>query len=265
VADAHVRAAVEGFDRVADVYEKVRPSYPGAVVDLLSATFRVGPESTVLDLAAGTGKLTRLLVPLAGRVVAVEPVAGMRAELAKAVPRAEVLDGTAEAIPLGDRSVDVVTVAQAFHWFDPDRALADIRRVLRDGGGLALVWNVRDESVAWVRDFTEVIVEGSGGRPYTPYNASSAGDAMTSGPLTTVTDHDFEPIGSWSFPNAIEATIDDVVARAASTSFVAALAHDRRARLLDEVRALLEQHPDLVGHERFAFPHDTEVYLWRAD
>jgi SAM-dependent methyltransferase len=264
VRDAHLHAAVGGFDQAAGVYEQVRPSYPDAAIEVITTTFGIDPTSTVLDLAAGTGKLTRLLVGSAGRVVAVEPVAGMRSELRRAIPGAEVLDGTAEAIPLDDRSVDVVTVAQAFHWFDADRALVEIRRVLRDGGGLALVWNVRDESVGWIHDFTELIVARSGGRPYTPYQADSAADAMTSGPLAAVADHGFEPVGTWSHPNPIDASVEEVVARAASTSFVAALPDDQRRALLAEVRSLLEDHPDLRGVARFDFPHTSEVYLWRA-
>ena len=98
----------------------------------------------MLDLAAGTGKLTRQLVPLGARVVAVEPIDAMRAELERAVPGVEALAGTAEAIPLAEQSVDAVTCAQAFHWFRPDQAVREIRRVLRPGGGLALLWNGRD-------------------------------------------------------------------------------------------------------------------------
>ena len=114
----------------------------------------LGPGRRVLDLAAGTGKMTRLLAPSGVDLVAVEPVAGMRAAFEEAVPGVEILDGTAEAIPLPDASVDAVVVAQAFHWFDADKALAEIDRVLRPGGGVALVWNRRDESVPWVAEMS---------------------------------------------------------------------------------------------------------------
>src|SRR5690349_9949875 len=169
-----VEAAV-GFERGADDYERARPSYPDAAVDLIVDVCGLGPGVTVCDLAAGTGKLTRLLVPSGAEIVAVEPVAAMRDQLLRAVPGVEVLDGTAETIPLGDGSVDAVTVAQAFHWFDTDRALPELRRVLRPGGHLVLIWNVRDESVDWVSRFTELLVAGSGGRPYTPYHQLKSG------------------------------------------------------------------------------------------
>ena len=131
-------AAAVGFARGADAYERGRPEYPADALEPL----RLSPDLTVLDLAAGTGKLTRPLAASGARVIAVEPVAEMRAALPSSV---ETLDGTAESIPLGDGSVDLVTVGQAFHWFDGDAALAEIHRVLRPGGRLALVWNRRVE------------------------------------------------------------------------------------------------------------------------
>ncbi|MGH9279466.1 MAG: class I SAM-dependent methyltransferase, partial [Acidimicrobiales bacterium] len=122
------------------------------VVDLLG----LWPGRTVLDLAAGTGKLTRLLVPSGARVVGVEPLAEMRAELAGVLPEVEAVEGTAEAIPLGDGTADAVTVAQAFHWFDGARALDEIHRVLRPQGGLAMLWNVRDRTVEWVNRLADI-------------------------------------------------------------------------------------------------------------
>ena len=136
-----------GFDSTAAAYERGRPDYPPAAVEALVEALAIGPASTVVDLGAGTGKLTRLLVPTGARVVAVEPLAGMRAELATAVRGVEVLDGTAEAMPLGDGRADAVVAAQAFHWFADHQSLSEIHRVLRPGGGLGLVWNVRDQSV----------------------------------------------------------------------------------------------------------------------
>src|SRR5207248_923565 len=121
-------------------------SYPPESIDVLRRELGAGPGRRVCDLAAGTGKLTRSLVASGADVVAVEPVAGMRDQLSEVLPDIDVLDGTAEAIPLPDDSVDVVTVAQAFHWFKFDEALAEIRRVLRPAtGGLAILFNQRDE------------------------------------------------------------------------------------------------------------------------
>ena len=146
-----VRAA--SFGSVADVYDRARPGYPDEAVRWL-----VGDAPRrVLDLAAGTGKLTRSLVAAGHDVVAVEPAEEMLAHLRAAVPAAEALVGTAEAIPLPDASVDAVTVAQAFHWFDPPAALREIARVLRPDGALGLVWNTRDEREPWVRRLGELI------------------------------------------------------------------------------------------------------------
>ena len=142
--------AAAGFGNAAAAYERGRPSYPDHAVAYLAAELGLGPATRVLDLAAGTGKLTRLLVEGGADVVAVEPVAAMRTVLAEAVPGVPALEGTAEAIPLPDGSVDAVTVAQAFHWFDAGTALAEIHRVLRPGGGLGLIWNARGATSEWV-------------------------------------------------------------------------------------------------------------------
>jgi ubiquinone/menaquinone biosynthesis C-methylase UbiE len=128
------------FEQVAGVYEDSRPSYPQSALDLLD----LQPGLHVLDVGAGTGKFTRLLAATGADVTAVEPLPAMRAKLEEAVPSAKVHAGTAEEIPLADATFDLVTVAQAFHWFDPARALPEIARVLVDGGGLAVVWNAWD-------------------------------------------------------------------------------------------------------------------------
>lgn len=247
-------AAARGFQRGADDYERARPSYPADAVAFLVERLGIGPGTRVLDLAAGTGKLTRLLAPTGAELVAVEPVPAMRAVLVDAVPAADVLDGVAEAIPLPDASVDAVTVAQAFHWFDAPAALAEITRVLRPGGGLGLVWNVRDESVPWVRRFTEITVERSGGTPYRrDYTFQHWQDELAAvGGLT--------PLETRRFRFDQEVDVELVVDRAASISFVSALPDDQRHAVLAEVRTMLEQHPELQGRATFPFPYETDVY-----
>ena len=126
------------------------------------------PGRTVLELGAGTGKLTTRLVPTGARIVALEPVPGMRTKLAAALggaPGVEIVDGTAEAIPLPAGSVDAVVAAQAFHWFDAIRALSEIHRVLRPGGRFVLAWNRRDESVPWVKALGDRIRTLAGDEP----------------------------------------------------------------------------------------------------
>lgn len=147
------RGRATSFGRVADAYERARPGYPEEAVRWLA-----GDEPCdVVDVGAGTGKLTRVLVALGHRVVAVEPLAEMRAHAARTAPGARILEGSAEKLPLPDASADVVASAQAFHWFDHAVALPEIVRVLRPGGRLALVWNTRDDRVPWVRRLSAAI------------------------------------------------------------------------------------------------------------
>jgi ubiquinone/menaquinone biosynthesis C-methylase UbiE len=136
--------AERGFGSGADAYDRHRPGWPPEAVERAFAELGLGPESTVVDLAAGTGKLTRELVPRAGRTIAVEPSADMLRRLREVVPGAEAVEGTADAMPLGDAAVDGVLVAEAFHWFATPAAAAEMARVLRPGGGVALLWNLHD-------------------------------------------------------------------------------------------------------------------------
>jgi SAM-dependent methyltransferase len=220
----------------------------------------IGPGRRVLDLAAGTGKLTRLLVPSGAEVVAVEPVASMRDQLTGSQPDIEVHDGTAEAIPLDAAGFDVVTVAQAFHWFDPPKALAEIRRVLRPGGHLFLVWNMRDRSHGWVKDFGDLLVDGDSGRerPYDSYYEVDYA-AVIAGAST-----DFSPVTSWDHRWDQLCDEDLLVARAASVSVVGLLDEPDRTRVLDNVRNLARTDPDLAGRPWFPFPYLSRVWWCQA-
>jgi SAM-dependent methyltransferase len=140
-----VSAPPDAFGRVARDYELGRPGWPDELIDEAARELGLRSDSPVLDLAAGTGKLTRQLVPRFGRVVAVEPDDAMRAVLAEVVPGAEVLAGSAEAIPLPGEAVDCIFVAEAYHWFASAEVLAEIVRVLRPRGGLVVLWNLRTE------------------------------------------------------------------------------------------------------------------------
>ena len=232
------RAAAEGFARSAEAYERGRPRYPAEAVGLLPA------GAAVLDLAAGTGVLTRALVAAGLDVVAVEPVKEMRAAIPESV---RALEGTAEAIPLDAASVDVVTVGQAFHWFDGDAALAEIHRVLRPGGLLALFWNVRVLEHPVHAAIDELIAPHRGSTP--SYRSGSWREALERTPL-------FEPPEEHSFDNSHEIDADGLVARVGSTSFVAALEPLERDRVLERVRALAEGGT-------VTLPYVTEVQLCR--
>lgn len=243
-------AAAEGFAAGARAYEAGRPGYPPAAVSWLARELRVGPGHRVLDLAAGTGKLTGALVATGADVVAVEPVAEMRQLLGQRVPGAEVLDGTAESIPLGGGSVDAVTVAQAFHWFDAGPAIEEIHRVLRPGGSLGVIFNVRDESVRWQARLTQLFRPLEGDTPRHRHGAWRAAlDASGR----------FERPREASFPFGPATTVDGVLDRVRSMSFVAAAERRSRDELLSAVRALLADDPETAGRETFPFPYRTEV------
>src|SRR5437762_3596243 len=137
-------SARRGFAFAADAYEESRPTYPDEAVAWLTRELELGPGRTVVDLAAGTGKLTRLLTPTDSTVIAIEPVDEMRRTLAHTTPDADARPGTAERTGLPDAIADSVTVAQAFHWFDGPAALAEIHRIMKPHGRLAVIYNVRD-------------------------------------------------------------------------------------------------------------------------
>ncbi len=163
-ARIHQQAAV-GFGRAADAYDRGRPDYPPSAVEHLVRVLNISRESRVVELGAGTGKFTNYLAATGARIIAVEPVASMRARLAERLPHVQVADATAEATSLAEASVDAVVAAQAFHWFDAKRAVGEIARILRAGGGLGLIWNVRDDSLPWVRRLTEIIDPHEGSAP----------------------------------------------------------------------------------------------------
>lgn len=237
------RAAATGFARSAQAYERGRPGYPDAAVDWLAGCIE-GPR--VVDLAAGTGKLARPLADRGFDVVAVEPVAQMRAVLA-GDDRVEVLDGTAEQIPLPDASADAVCVAQAFHWFDGPRALAEIHRVLRPPGVLALAWNRRRMEDEIHRRISELLEPHRGGVP-----------AHATDPWRRAVDESalFAPVTAATFDNQQSLDADGLADRFGSVSFVAALDAAPRRTLLAALCAL-------AGSGRATLRYHTEIEILR--
>jgi SAM-dependent methyltransferase len=233
--------AAAGFASAAEVYERARPSYPVEAVRWLVEATGLGPGKTVLDVGAGTGKLTRLLASSGARVVAVEPIAEMRA----LIEDAETVEGTAEALPFDDGSADAITVAQAFHWFDLERALPELHRVLRPGGHLALVWNMRDLRDPVQRGVEELLAPL---RAYTPQQQLGAWrEPLARSPL-------FGEGERRHFRFEQRFTAGDLCDRVASTSFVAAMPAVDRDALLVRVRAVVTGLA-----EPFPFPYETEV------
>ncbi|HVD66256.1 MAG TPA: class I SAM-dependent methyltransferase [Gaiellaceae bacterium] len=246
-----IHEAARGFELAPKPYEIGRPTYPPDAVARLVAELGIGPDKRVVDLAAGTGKLTRLLASTGASLVAVEPVGAMRAALSAALPDVEAVAGTAEAIPLPDASVDAVTVGQAFHWFDGDAALAEIHRVLRPGGRLGLVWNVKDESVDWIEKLGGIMESYRGDAP-----------RVASGAWKEAFDRTrlFTPLERARFSFVHEADFAAVVARVTSVSFIASLPPAEFARVVERVRTLLATHPETQGRTTFELPYRTGAY-----
>ncbi len=246
-------AAAIGFGAAADVYERSRPDYPPDAVAEIVRQLDLRPGRTLLELGAGTGKLTRLLVASGVRIIALEPVASMRAKLATAVTGAatvELLDGTAEAIPLPAASVDEIVVAQAFHWFDAIRALSEMHRVLRPGGRVLLAWNMRDESVPWVRALGDLIRTLAGDEPQVwddDWRAALDRCAL------------FEPWSDAAFRHVQVLSPAGVVDRVASVSFVAAAEPSAQVEVLANVEELLRRDPDTAGRDAIELPYDTRL------
>jgi SAM-dependent methyltransferase len=225
-----VHPDVAGFGTSADAYERGRPDYPSAGVDWIFEQAGLGPGSVVVDLAAGTGKLTRALIGRGARVTAVEPVPEMRMQLRAALPGVEATDGTADDMGLPGNWADCVTVAQAFHWFATDKALAEIARVLRPHGHLALIWNQRDLEQHLQAELSRIV------GPYrqdTPSHASGEWRPVID--ASTLFDAPLE----FHVPHVQVASRSMLVDRAASTSFIARLPAEERAALLAEVAALV--------------------------
>jgi SAM-dependent methyltransferase len=246
--------AARGFTAAADAYERSRPDYPAAAVAQLVDRLRLGPGRIVLDLGAGTGKLTRLLTPTGARVIALEPLPAMRAKLTTAAPGAAVLDGTAEAIPLADASVDGAVCAQAFHWFDAERALAAIHRVLRPDGWLVLIWNERDETVPWVKAMDEFIGPLQEGIPR--HQDGEWRPAVDRSRL-------FEFVETTLVPHRQRLSPDGVIDRLASMSVVAAAPADVRERLFADVAEFLRSDPETAGRDEIELPYTTELHWLR--
>jgi len=239
------------FDRAVDRYERARPTYP---VDAVRWMVPAGARQ-VVDLAAGTGKLTRVLVGEGYQVTAVEPLDGMRAELVRQLPMVLAVAGTAEAIPLPAGSADAVLVGQAWHWFDEAAAAAEIARVLRPGGTLGLVWNDQDDSVPWVAQMRALI-----GELKSPDVFEQRPDGLD----------DWMPLlGPWfaeparaGFGNVQHLDLPTLLDNIASRSYVISLPEAEQSAALAAVADLMRSHPDTAGRTSYDLPYRTRC--WRA-
>ncbi len=246
-----VHPAVRGFDRTAAAYERGRPSIPPEAADRLTQVLGLSTGRTVLELGAGTGKFTRVLERTGVRVLALEPSEGMRAELLRQSPDVPLVGGTAEAIDLPAASVDAVVAAQAFHWFDVPRAAREAARVLRPHGGLGLLWNIRDESVPWVRTLSKILDARDPGVP-------RGREHTWRGPLEAT--GLFTPVESAQFHHVQRMDRRTMEDRVRSISFIAMLPAAEQEAVVREVFELLDRDPLTRGRPRVELPYRTDVF-----
>jgi ubiquinone/menaquinone biosynthesis C-methylase UbiE len=253
-----VRSEVLAFEKASQAYERGRPGYPADTVDWIVRVAGLGPGRTVVDLAAGTGKLTTDLLTCGARVVAVEPLPEMRARLAErlkgagtaaaAPAQVEVREGLAEDTGLAEASADAVTVAQAFHWFANEHALAEIARVLVDEGLMILVWNRRDLSDP---------IQAAISRLTAPFVGDTPSHTSNEWRAAVEADERFRPAGEHS--SRLEQVVDreGLVDRVASTSYIANLPDAVRLPLLEKIAALVGEHGAVT------LPYRTNAYAYR--
>ncbi|HET6849182.1 MAG TPA: methyltransferase domain-containing protein [Gaiellales bacterium] len=257
MTERRIDPLAEAFSGAADRYDRGRLAYLPEPIDWAWETLGLGADATVVDLAAGTGKLAVQLAGRAGRLIAVEPLDGMRRVLSRQAPEAEVIDGTAERMPLPDGAVDAVFVGEAFHWFDGDRALPEIHRVLRSRGGLVMIWNTGEwHDQPWSEEvFDRIDREPKPdvrpeNRPWTGLWRRFFEDT----PL-------FDPLQMESFPHVVHTDVEGFVLMVSTWSFVAALPDEARERLADDLTRIIT---DRIGTDQLALHLRTEVYLTRA-
>jgi SAM-dependent methyltransferase len=244
-------AAAKGFAKEAQAYERGRPEYPAAVDHWLREDLHLDSTRTVVDLGAGTGKFTRRLLTTGANTIAVEPVEEMLAQLTQALPAVAARRGTAEAIPLGDQTADAIVCAQAFHWFATPAALKEIQRVLRPGGSLGLIWNVRDESSDWSARMTRIMAPYEGNTP-----RHRSGEWQGLFPAAG-----FGPLREKYFPHAHIGPPEQVIVdRVLSVSFIAALEPQEQHVVAAQLRELIASTPALRGRKRVTVPYRTCVF-----
>lgn len=247
--------ARQGFD--GEIYERSRPGYPPEVLDWLVDRLRLGPGVAALDLAAGTGKLTRLLATTGAAVVAAEPVLEMARVLRRELSAVPLVAAVAEALPFADGSFDGVTVAQAFHWFDRQAAGRELARVLRPEGRLATVWNVRDRSIDWADRVWSIMDRVEKRAPWRDHERiREIGEKPLAG---------FQGPHQASFYHTQTVTPEDVVARIASVSHVAVLEPQDRDEVLAEVRRVLGTHPDTRGSRRLELGYRVDAFWYQRE
>lgn len=239
------------FGAAAELYDQIRPSYPIEALRWQLEPVADRADLSVIDLGAGTGILTRQLVALGLNVTAVEPDPQMLARLAATSPGAVPLGGSAEAMPLPDASTDAVLAGQAYHWFDRPKAHAEAARVVRPGGVFAPLWNVRDDSVAWVGAYSQLVERDRG-----PGGAGADAGRLGNPDFG----QEFSAVEELTVRHAVRHTPDTLIELLRSRSYYITATPERQAAVEASVRELAATHPDLAGRDEFELPYNTYAY-----
>jgi SAM-dependent methyltransferase len=244
-------STITGYFKNADSFARGRPGYPPAANDWLIRDLQIKHHSVVLDLGAGTGKFTPRLLDIGAKVIAVEPVAEMREKFSTRYPEIELLEGSAQSLPLKSGSVDAVVCAHSFHWFADRDSMAEIYRVLKPGGRLGMIWNLRDASVDWVGQVAAIVsaVAGDSPRFYSQ-------EWRKVFPFTG-----FSPLNERHVHHGHTGLPEDVILnRVKSISFVGNLPEAEQQRVYAEVQQIIATHPDLAGKDSVTVPYDTVAF-----
>jgi SAM-dependent methyltransferase len=242
----------ERFSTRVENYARYRPSYPAAVIELLQGTCGLAEDSVVSDIACGTGIFTRLLLETGCRVIGVEPNAAMRSageEFLAGYPKFTSVAGTAEATTLADDSVDMVTAAQAAHWFNPERARREFGRILRPGGWLVLLWNVRSlDATPFAREYEQLLIDYGTDYEFVRHEGRAREvPEFFPGEFST---HAFQWRQEFEFP--------PLQGRLLSSSYSPEPSDSRYEPMLRELRRIFDVHKE---HDRVAFDYDTLVHI----
>ena len=244
-------AADKGFSRSGQLYESGRASYPPEAVEELFEAVHLEKKSKVLEIAAGTGKFTKQIFPFIDNIIAIEPVAEMRKKFSEQLPQVKILEGTAEKIPFESASFDHVFVATAYHWFDSQKALEEIHRVLQPQGYLGLIWNTwrKDVVPPWLKEIRDIVEPLGAKAPR--YKSMQWKKPFDETKL-------FTPMQSKNFDYPVKLSADGVCQRFLSVSFISALPQEQFKQVEQKIREILARHLSLDG--LFEMPYHNDIY-----
>jgi SAM-dependent methyltransferase len=248
--------ATDALARQAAAYVRGRPNYPVEIEGWLRRELGIGEGKIVVDLGSGTGKFLPRLLATGAKVIAIEPLIEMRSHLGNLHPGVDAIEGRAQAIPLADASVDAVTCAMCFHLFATNEALQEIRRVLKPGGALGLIWNIRDTTAPWVASVVEIMA------PYDqsiPHYESGAWKAVFPA-------RGFSELRDVRFANPQTGSPEKIIVdRVLSTSSIARLPQAERDRVVSRIWDLIAASPELTGKQTITFPNHCYAYGCRKE